>query len=66
MAATNTLLATTNSTHGITYGRGNSLGPYMIEQTIDFSNQNIDPNGSTIECVDMPANSVCMFANIWF
>ena len=64
MAATNTLLATTNSTHGITYGRGNSLGPYMIEQTIDFSNQNIDPNGSTIECVDMPANSVCMFANI--
>lgn len=64
MAATTTLLAATNTTHGVTYGRGNSLSPYLVEQTINFADQNIDANGSTIECVDIPANSVCMFAGI--
>lgn len=68
MAATVTALTTattgTNALHGVTYGRGNSLSPYLVEQTINFANQNIDANGSTIECVDIPANSVCMFAGI--
>ena len=64
MAATTTALATTNTTHGVTYGRSTSLSPYLVEQTINFADQNIDANGSTIECVDIPANSVCMFAGI--
>tara|TARA_R100001015_G_C4499191_1_gene74277 strand:- start:79 stop:573 length:495 start_codon:yes stop_codon:yes gene_type:complete len=64
MAATTTLLATTNSTHGPTYGVSSRVKPYLVEQTIDFSDQNIDANGSTIECVDIPANCVCMFAGI--
>ena len=64
MAATTTALATTNSTHGVTYGRNARVMPYLVEQTIDFSNQNIDANGSTIEAVNIPANSICMFAGI--
>ena len=64
MAATTTLLATTNSTHGPTYGVSSRVKPYLVEQTIDFSDQNIDANGSTIECVDIPANCICMFAGI--
>ena len=64
MAATTTALAATNTTHGVTYGRSTSLSPYLVEQTINFADQNIDANGSTIECVDIPANSVCMFAGI--
>ena len=64
MAATTTALATTNSTHGVTYGRNARVMPYLVEQTIDFSNQNIDANGSTIEAVDIPANSICLFAGI--
>ena len=64
MAATTTLLATTNTNHGPTYGVSSRVKPYLVEQTIDFSVQNIDANGSTIECVDIPANCVCMFAGI--
>ncbi len=64
MAATTTLLATTDSTHGPTYGVSSRVKPYLVEQTIDFSDQNIDANGSTIECVEIPANCVCMFAGI--
>tara|TARA_R100001086_G_scaffold120334_1_gene61906 strand:- start:466 stop:960 length:495 start_codon:yes stop_codon:yes gene_type:complete len=64
MAATTTLLATTNSTHGPTYGVSSRVKPYLVEQTIDFSDQNIDANGSTIECIDIPANCICMFAGI--
>lgn len=64
MAATTTLLATTNTNHGPTYGVSSRVKPYLVEQTIDFSVQNIDANGSTIECVDIPANCVCLFAGI--
>jgi len=64
MAATNTLLATTNTNHGPSYGVSSRVKPYLVEQTIDFSNQNIDANGSTIECVDIPANCICLFAGI--
>ena len=64
MAATTTLLATTNSTHGPSYGVSSRVKPYLVEQTIDFSNQNIDANGSTIEVIDIPANCICMFAGI--
>ena len=64
MAATTTLLATTNTNHGPTYVVSSRVKPYLVEQTIDFSVQNIDANGSTIECVDIPANCVCMFAGI--
>ena len=52
MAATTTLLATTNSTHGPSYGVSSRVKPYLVEHTIDFSNQNIDANGSTIEVID--------------
>jgi hypothetical protein len=64
MAATTTALATTNTNHGSTYGRNSRTVPYLVEQTINFADQNIDANGSTIECVDIPANSICMFAGI--
>ena len=64
MAATTTALATTNTNHGKTYGRNSRAMPYLVEQTINFADQNIDANGSTIECVDIPANSVLMFAGI--
>jgi len=64
MAATTTLLATTNSTHGPTYGVSSRVKPYLVEQTIDFSNQTVDANGSTMEVVDIPANCICLFAGI--
>ena len=64
MAATTTLLATTNTNHGPTYGVSSRVKPYLVEQTINFADQNIDANGSTIECVDIPANCICLFAGI--
>ena len=64
MAATTTVLATTNTNHGPTYGVSSRVKPYLVEQTINFADQTIDANGSTIECVDIPANCVCMFAGI--
>lgn len=64
MAATNTALATTNTNHGPTYGVSSRVKPYLVEQTINFADQNIDANGSTIECVDIPANCICLFAGI--
>ena len=66
MAATTTALATTNTNHGPTYGVTSRAKSYLVEQTIDFSNQNIDANGSTIECVDIPANCICLFDGIEF
>ena len=64
MAATTTALATTNTNHGPTYGVSSRVKPYLVEQTINFADQNIDANGSTIECVDIPANCICLFAGI--
>ena len=64
MAATTTALATTNSTHGPTYGASNRVKPFLVEQTIDFSDQNIDPNASTIECCAIPADHLIMYADV--
>ena len=64
MAATTTALAATNTTHGPSYGVSSRAKPYLVEQTINFADQNIDANGSTIECVDIPANCICLYAGI--
>ena len=55
MATTTTALATTNSTHGPTYGASNRVKPYYVQQIVDFSDQNIDPNGSTSSVLAIPA-----------
>ena len=64
MAATSTALAATNTNHGPSYGVSSRAKPYLVEQTINFADQNIDANGSTIECVDIPANCICLYAGI--
>ena len=64
MAATTTALAATNTNHGPSYGVSSRAKPYLVEQTINFADQNIDANGSTIECVDIPANCICLYAGI--
>lgn len=64
MAATTTLLATTNTNHGPSYGRTSRVKPYLVEQTINFADQNIDANGSTIECCAIPADHLIMYADV--
>lgn len=64
MAATTTALATTNSTHGPSAGRTDRIRPYLVEQRIDFSDQNIDANGSTIECCAIPADHLILFSSL--
>ena len=64
MAATTTALATTNSTHGVSMGRSDRMKPYVVEQRFDFSNQNIDANGSTIEICAIPADHLMYYANL--
>ena len=64
MAATTTALATTNSTHGTTLGVSNRVKPFLVEQTFNFADQNIDANGSTIEICAVPADHLILFASL--
>jgi len=65
MAATTQTLAQTNTNYGnVTRGRNNGPQMELLEQFIDFSDNNIDPNGSTIACLSIPANTVCFEAGL--